>query len=63
MGKPQQNYYKGGGFCLNSYTCLTLLLLSLTLCDSVDCSMPGLPVPHYLLQFAQVHVHCASDVI
>ena len=22
MGKPQQNYYKRGGFCLNSYTCL-----------------------------------------
>ena len=27
------------------------------LCDPMDCGMPGLPVPHYLLQFAQVHVH------
>ena len=27
------------------------------LCDPVDCSTPGLPVPHYLLEFAQVHVH------
>ena len=23
----------------------------------MDCSVPGLPVPHYLLEFAQVHVH------
>ena len=28
-----------------------------TLLDSMDCSMPGLPVPHYLPEFAQVHVH------
>ena len=24
-----------------------------TLCDPVDCSAPGLPVPHHLLEFAQ----------
>ena len=24
---------------------------------------PGLPVPHYLPEFAQVHIHCISDVI
>ena len=30
-----------------------------TLCDPMDFSMPGLPVPHHLLKFAQVHVHCA----
>ena len=29
-----------------------------TLCNPVECSMPGLPVPHHLLEFAQVHVHC-----
>ena len=28
-----------------------------TLCDPVDCSMPGLPVYHQLLQLAQTHVH------
>ena len=32
-------------------------------CDSVDCSTPGLPVPHHLQEFAQVHVHCISDAI
>ena len=33
------------------------------LCDPMDCSMPGLPVPHHLPTFAQVHVHCFSDAI
>ena len=28
-----------------------------TLCDPMDSSTPGLPVPHYPLEFAQVHVH------
>ena len=31
--------------------------------DPMDCSMPGLSVPHYLLEFAQVHVHCISDAV
>ena len=25
--------------------------------------MPGFPVPHYLLEFAQIHVHCVGDAI
>ena len=29
----------------------------------MDCSMPGLPVPHHLLEFVQVHVHCIGDAI
>ena len=29
----------------------------LTLCNSMDCSMPGLPVHHQLLEFTQTHVH------
>ena len=29
--------------------------------DPMDCSTPGLPVPHHLLKFAQVHVHCTGD--
>ena len=35
----------------------------ISLCDSMDCSMPGLPVPHHLLEFAQVRVHCINDAI
>ena len=29
----------------------------------MDCRTPGLPVPHHLPEFAQVHVHCISDAV
>ena len=28
-----------------------------TLCDPMECSMPGFPVHHQLLEFTQTHVH------
>ena len=34
-----------------------------TLCDPMDCSTPGFPVLHYLLEFAQTHVHWVGDAI
>ena len=34
-----------------------------TLCDPMDCSKPVFPVLHHLLEFAQTHVHWASDDI
>ena len=34
-----------------------------TLCDPMNCSMPGLPVHHQLLEFTQTHVHWVSDAI
>ena len=34
-----------------------------TLWDSIDCSMPGLPVHHQLPEFTQTHVHWVSDAI
>ena len=34
-----------------------------TLRDPMDCSMPGFSVPHYLLEFAQIHVHWVNDAI
>ena len=34
-----------------------------TLCDPINCSMPGLPVHHQLLEFTQTHVHQVCDVI
>ena len=30
------------------------------LCNPMDCSMPGFPVLHHLLEFAQTHVHWVS---
>ena len=35
----------------------------LTLCDPVDCSMPGLPVHHQLPEFTQTHVRWVGDAI
>ena len=43
-------------FCSVTQSCLTL-------CDPMDCSMAGLPVPHHLLKFSQVHIHCIGDTI
>ena len=37
--------------------------LCLTLCDPMDCSMPGFPVHHQLLDPPQTHVHQVSDAI
>ena len=37
--------------------------LCLTVCDPMDCSMPGLPVHHQLPEFTQTDVHWVSDAI
>ena len=34
-----------------------------TLCDPVDCSTPGFPVHHQLLNLAQIHGHWVGDTI
>ena len=34
-----------------------------TLCNPMDCSAPATSVLHYLLEFAQIHVHWISDAI
>ena len=35
----------------------------LTLCDPTDCSTPGFPVHHHLLELTQTHVHWVGDAI
>ena len=35
----------------------------LTLCDPMNCSMPGLPVHHQLLEFTQIYVYRVGDAI
>ena len=46
---------------------LVLLLFSRsvlsTVCDPIDCSTPGFPVLHQLLEVTQSHVHQVSDAI
>ena len=51
-------------FCICTvYCCCSVTQSCLTLCDPMDCSTPGLPVPHHLLKYSLVHVHCISDAI
>ena len=44
--------------CLRS---LVVQSLCLTLWQPMDCSTPGFAVLHYLLEFAQIHVHWVSE--
>ena len=37
--------------------CCSLAKSCLTVCHPMDCSMPGSPVLHYLLDFAPIHIH------
>ena len=43
--------------------CFWVAKSSSTLCDPMDCSMPGFPVPSHFPEFAQVHVHWIGDAI
>ena len=47
-------------FCLH---CYSTAQSAPTLCDPMDCSTPGFPVLHHLLEFAQTHVHRVGDAI
>ena len=41
----------------------SVVQLCLTLCKPMDCSMPGFPVHHQLLELAHTHVHQVGDAI
>ena len=43
--------------------CCSVAQLCLTLCDPMDCSMPGFDILHYLWKFAQTPVHWVNDAI
>ena len=34
-----------------------------TLCDPMDCTTPGFPIHHQLLELAQTHAHRTNDAI
>ena len=50
-------------FLLPSVQFSSVTQLCLTLCDPMNCSMPGCPVHHQLLEFTQSHVHRVGDAI
>ena len=50
-------------FLLVSVHFSSVAQLCLTLCDPMNCSIPGLPVHHQLPEFTQIHVHRVTDAI
>ena len=62
--------FKGIFYCIDfvrKYTpstyCCSVTKSCPTLCNPMDCSMPGSPVLHHLLEFAIAYVHWVSDTI
>ena len=43
--------------------CCSVAQSCLTLCDPMNCNMPGFPVHHHLPELAQTHAHWVSDAI
>ena len=48
---------------MNSVQFSSVTQSCLTLCDPMNCSTPGLPVHHQLLESTQTHVHWVGDAI
>ena len=48
---------------MSALTFISSVQSCLTLCDTMDCSTPGLPVHHQLLGLTQTHVHWVGDAI
>ena len=57
-------HYRRMLYCLSYYTIFQFSSQSCPiLCNLMDCSTPGLPVHHQLLEFTQTHVHWVGDAI
>ena len=59
-------WYYLGWFHLNEISCWSAVKSYLTLCNPMDCSTPGFPVLHCLLDRetpAQIHVHWVGDAL
>ena len=50
-------------FSFLEHLCYLVAQSCLTLCEPMDCSMPGFPVLHHLSELAQTHIHRISDAI
>ena len=61
-----QNFWTLGLFCLflvKGIQFSSVAQSCLTLCDPMNCSTPGFPVHHQLLEFTQTQVHWVGDAI
>ena len=71
MGTQKKSSQSGGALgdgALSEYVDLLVIVVvqlpsHVWLCDPMDCSMSGSPVLHYLLEFAQIHVHWVGVAI
>ena len=55
------SWYFSGVFC--QLYCCSVAKSCPTLCNPMNCSMPGVPILHYLQEFMQTHVHWVGDAI
>ena len=59
-----QPYSVYSGYTVDSEVCCcSIAQLCATLCDPMDCSTPGFPVLHHLLESIQTRVHGVGDSI
>ena len=54
---------RGKNHLKNPACCCPVPQLCLTLCNTMDCSTPGLPVLHHLPESTQTHAYWVSDAI
>ena len=57
------NFFRLPSFPFSSVQFSSVAQSCLTLRDPMNCSMPGLPVYHQLLEFTQTHAHPVGDAI
>ena len=62
-GNPRQYSCLENSMDPHTFTFSSVVPLSLTLCDPMDCSPPGFPVRHHLPEIAQTHVHPIESVM
>ena len=56
-------HFEGGHPYCHSVQFSSVAQLCSTLCDPIDCSTPGFPVLHPLLELAQIHIHWVGYAI
>ena len=63
--KQQQQVFqaKATDKCKAPFSSSSVTQSCLTFCDPMDCSSPGFPVHHQLLELTQTHVHWVGDAI
>ena len=63
-GRMVNNVNNNATYIIHIFQFSSVQLLShVRLCDPVNCSTPGLPVHHQLMESTQTHVHWVSDAI